>query len=29
MQIGLQREGKLDPGGGSVRDLVLGPADPA
>ena len=25
----LQREGKLDPGGGSVRDLVLGPADPA
>ena len=25
----LQREGKLDPAGGSVRDLVLGPADPA
>lgn len=24
----LQREGKLDPEGGSVGDLVLGPADP-
>ncbi len=23
----LAREGKLDPGGGSVRDLVLGPPD--
>jgi hypothetical protein len=23
----LAREGKLNPGGGSVRDLVLGPAD--
>jgi len=23
----LQREGKLDPGAGSVGDLVLGPAD--
>ncbi len=25
----LEREGKLDRAGGSVRDLVLGPADPA
>ena len=25
----LQREGKLNPAGGSVRDLVAGPADPA
>jgi hypothetical protein len=25
----LQREGKLNPAGGSVRDLVVGPADPA
>jgi hypothetical protein len=25
----LEREGKLDRTGGSVRDLVLGPADPA
>jgi hypothetical protein len=25
----LQREGKLNAAGGSVRDLVLGPADPA
>jgi hypothetical protein len=25
----LEREGKLNPAGGGVRDLVLGPADPA
>jgi hypothetical protein len=25
----LAREGKLSPAGGSVRDLVLGPAEPA
>ena len=24
----LQREGKLSPEGGSVRDVVLGPAEP-